>query len=86
MIETTKETFLPKTGIQKCSFLQDTGYVRGVKGHAAWNVTNWYEIYLKYVMTKVSVVDKDRWQCQDSSALFLIITIVRGLYLLYKNF
>ena len=30
MIETIKETFLPKTGMQKSSFLQDPGYVEAV--------------------------------------------------------
>ena len=36
MVRNIKKTFLPKTGMQKCSFLQDLGYV-GVVGemHAA---------------------------------------------------
>ena len=32
MIGNIKEIFLPKTGMQEKQFLQDPGFVRGVKG------------------------------------------------------
>ena len=36
MIENIKKSFPPKTGMRKCSFLQDPGYVRVVREmHAA---------------------------------------------------
>ena len=32
MTRSIKETFLPKSGMWKCNFLQDLGYVKGVEG------------------------------------------------------
>ena len=53
MIGNIKETFPPKTEMQKSNFLSDLRYVGGVEGacclqHPAWNITR------KYPMSKVS--------------------------------
>ena len=39
-----KETFLPKTGMQKKQVLQDPGYVKGSDVHAACHIAWLYEI------------------------------------------
>ena len=40
MVRNIKETYLPKTGMQKSSFLQDPGYVKDVKGHASMKLNS----------------------------------------------
>ena len=55
-----KETFLPKTGMQKKSFLQDPGYVGSVKGtcymlHALLYLCMKYEIYMLKLLKEIKI-------------------------------